>query len=197
MNDEPSPSAADEHFPSAPSEPSIASARIAGVRRRPLQVWGDARGRFMETFRKSWFPERSWAVVQTNCSISRARVLRGLHYHLRQVDVWFVPRGTIRVGLADLRRSSPTQGAAEVLELGEDTPYALYIPVGVAHGFLALTDAVLTYVVDNYHDGSDELGVAWNDPDLAVPWGATAPVLSPRDQQNPLRRDLEAHLIPD
>ncbi|MBK8050435.1 MAG: dTDP-4-dehydrorhamnose 3,5-epimerase family protein [Anaerolineales bacterium] len=156
-----------------------------GVRFVRFQALGDDRGRFFETFRKQWFPERSWEIVQTNRSDSRAGVLRGLHYHFRQVDYWHVVRGAIRVGLADLRQDSPTVGASEALEIGEANEMGVFHSLRVAHGFYALTDATLTYIVDNYYDGADELGVAWDDPDLAVPWHVKSPILSPRDQQNP------------
>ena len=66
-----------------------------------------------------------------------------------------------------------------MVEIGEENQWGIFIPVGVAHGFLALTDATLTYIVDNYYDGADEHGVAWNDPELAVPWQATTPILVP------------------
>jgi len=163
----------------------VESGHIAGVKIARLKAFGDERGRFLETFRKDWFPERTWAIVQTNRSDSRASVLRGLHYHFQQVDYWYVPRGRICVGLADLRRGSPTFGASEVIELGEENELGILIPCGVAHGFYALTDATLTYLVDNYYNGKDEFGVAWNDPTLAVPWPAADPILSSRDQANP------------
>lgn len=175
----------------------IESDVIAGVKFAKLQVIGDNRGRFMETFRKEWFPERSWNVVQTNCSYSQPNVLRGLHYHRRQVDYWFVPFGMIRVGLADLRRSSPTRNASQTIEIGDNKPLGIFIPVGVAHGFLALTHAALTYLVDSYYDGSDEYGVAWNDPALDLDWGGTGPILSSRDRQNSLLRDIPAQQLPD
>jgi dTDP-4-dehydrorhamnose 3,5-epimerase len=169
---------------------------IAGVKLARLQVWADERGRFLETFRKEWFPERSWDILQTNCSHSKADVLRGLHYHRRQVDYWFVPQGMIRVALVDLRRSSPTGNASQTLEIGDDNPMGVFIPVGVAHGFVALTDATMTYLVDNYYDGSDEYGVAWNDPTLGLDWGVSTPILSPRDLQNPLLRDIPPDQLP-
>ena len=62
----------------------------------------------------------------------------------------------------------------------------IFIPCGVAHGFFAVTEVTLTYLVDNYYDGDDEFGVAWNDPVLALHWGVTEPILSSRDQRNPL-----------
>lgn len=150
----------------------------------------------METFRKDWFPERTWEIFQSNRSDSKAGVLRGLHYHFRQVDYWHVPVGRVRVGLADLRASSPTYGVSEVLEIGDHNQVGLFIPVGVAHGFLTLTDATVTYLVDQYYNGSDELGVAWNDPTLAVPWGVVDPILSARDQQNPLLPDIDPAKLP-
>jgi dTDP-4-dehydrorhamnose 3,5-epimerase len=174
----------------------INSSTIAGVKFVRLAALGDERGRFLETFRKSWFSERSWEIVQTNRSDSKAGVLRGLHYHFHQVDYWYVANGRIRVGLADLRSSSPTYKASEVIEIGEEQQIGVYIPTGVAHGFLALTDATLTYMVDNYYNGGDEFGVAWDDPELAVPWGAVAPILSARDQRNPQLRDIPASHLP-
>ena len=170
------------------------SDRIAGVRFAHLRAHGDDRGRFIETFRKAWFPERSWAIIQSNRSDSIAGVLRGLHYHFHQVDYWYAVAGRIRVGLADLRHTSPTFGASQVVEIGDHNQMGVFIPCGIAHGFYALTAATLTYTVDNYYDGADEFGVAWNDPDFAVPWNVDAPLLSPRDLRNPQFRDIpEAH----
>lgn len=174
----------------------VESGIIAGVKFVRLRASADDRGRFLETFRKSWFPERSWDIIQTNRSDSRAGVLRGLHYHFHQVDYWYCARGRIRVGLADLRTASPTCGASQVVEIGEGSEMGVFIPTGVAHGFYALTDATLTYLVDNYYDGADEMGVAWNDPVLAVAWNADSPILSARDQQNPLFHAIPADKRP-
>jgi dTDP-4-dehydrorhamnose 3,5-epimerase len=123
-----------------------------------LQAFADERGRFMETFRTEWFPERSFDIIQTNRSDSIARVLRGLHYHLKQIDYWYVPKGMIRVGMADLRRGSPTFGNSQVIEIGDENQTGIFIPTGIAHGFLALTDATLTYLVDNTYDGARRAG---------------------------------------
>lgn len=177
----------------------VALPEIGGVKIARLQAFGDSRGRFVESFRKEWFPERRFERVQTNCSHSKAGVLRGLHFHHHQVDVWFVPKGRVRAGLADLRRSSPTRGQVATVDLDADEPMSLFIPVGVAHGFLTLEDAILTYVVDNYHDGSDEHGVRWNDPALALPWrvGDVEPVISGRDQALPWLAELGEATLPD
>jgi len=66
----------------------------------------------------------------------------------------------------------------------------VFIPPGVAHGFAALTDVVMTYLVDGYYNPSDELGVKWDDPVIGADWGITDPIMSQRDQDNPLRADL-------
>ncbi len=156
----------------------------------------DERGRFMETFRQEWFPQRSWEIIQTNRSDSKAGVLRGLHYHHHQVDYWYVVNGRIRAGLVDMRPASSTYGATQTLEMGEENQLGLFIPVGVAHGFVALTDVTLTYIVDNYYDSRDEFGVAWNDPDVALPWGVEAPLVSGRDMVNPRWKEIRADKLP-
>ena len=70
----------------------------------------------------------------------------------------------------------------------------MYIPPGVAHGFSAVTDVVMTYLVDGYYNPADELGVAWNDTEIGADWVVTDPIVSERDQTNPLRANLpEGH----
>ena len=125
-----------------------------------------------------------------------ANVLRGLHYHHQQVDYWQLMEGKIRVGLADLRPWSPTYRAIETIDIDAATPVGLFIPAGVAHGFYTQSAATLIYLVDNYYNGSDELGVAWNDPTLAIDWGTDNPIISERDAKNPLLADIPAELLP-
>jgi dTDP-4-dehydrorhamnose 3,5-epimerase len=172
------------------------STAIQGVQIVTLKPYADERGSLTETFRQEWFPQRRWAAVQLNCTRSNAGVLRGLHYHFEQIDYWYVGAGTIRVGLADLRPNSPTYRASQTLEMGVENPVGLFIPVGVAHGFVALTDAILFYAIDNYYTGRDEYGVAWNDPDLAVAWGVASPQVSTRDTTNPCLKDIPAEKLP-
>lgn len=173
------------------------SALIAGVYTVELTAFGDERGRFTEVFRKEWFPQRDWGRLQWSRSESRQGVLRGLHYHRAQVDYWHCAAGRLRVGLVDVRRSSPTRGNRQLLDLDQERLSAVYVPVGVAHGFYALTDAMLLYLVDNYYDGSDELGVAWDDPALGLDWALpAAPVLSDRDRRNPLLAEVPEERLP-
>lgn len=177
--------------------PVTESPHIAGVYTVPIRSFSDDRGRFMETFRREWFPWIDWSNMQSNRSDSKAGVLRGLHFHRKQIDYWYVTTGRIRVGMVDLRRTSRTYLRTHVLEIGEENNVGVFIPVGVAHGFYALTDATLTYLVNQYYDGGDEFGVAWNDPDLKMEWGVSTPVLSPRDQRNPRVRDLAPDVLPE
>jgi dTDP-4-dehydrorhamnose 3,5-epimerase len=156
---------------------------------------GDERGRFLETYRRSWFP-LGREMVQGNRSEKQAGAIVGLHYHLHQADYWYVLRGTARVVLHDLRQGSPTDGATLSLDLDGDHDRGLFIPPGVAHGFASLTDLTLWYLVDNYYNPDDELGVAWDDPAIAADWGVADPVLSPRDQANPRRSQIDPGVQP-
>lgn len=175
----------------------IESSILPGVQTVDLTAHGDDRGRFIETFRQEWFPQRPWDRIQTNTSFSKAGVLRGLHYHHRQIDYWFVPVGKVRVGLCDLRRSSPARLKVETFEMGGGAWKGLFIPVGVAHGFYTVTDVVVTYLVDNYYDGTDENGVAWNDPNIGIDWGTRTPELSARDAGNPKLSEIEEAALPE
>jgi dTDP-4-dehydrorhamnose 3,5-epimerase len=161
------------------------SSLIEGVYLVHFQKFGDSRGYFYESFRRNWVPG-SREMIQGNCSFSHAGVLRGMHYHLKQADFWGVPAGSVRAALYDFRPSSPTLGASQVVEMGRDNPVGLYIPRGVAHGFCALEDSFMTYLVDEYYDGADEMGIRWDDPELGIDWGLqTAPTVSERDAKNP------------
>lgn len=171
---------------------------IEGVLVAHLRAFGDTRGRFSETFRSEWFPQVSWERLQCNRSDSVAGVLRGLHYHFEQVDYWTVPFGKVRVGLVDLRPHSPTYRSAATLDVDAEDRLGVFIPIGVAHGFYALSDCTLMYTVNNYYNGGrDEFGVAWDDPALGLDWGiSTPPLLSPRDQANPRLADIPSQQLP-
>jgi dTDP-4-dehydrorhamnose 3,5-epimerase len=157
-----------------------------GVRLVDLRVFADDRGAFVETYRLSWLPDDARGAVQANLSRSRAGVLRGPHFHRAQSDYWCFLSGRAFVVLIDLRDGSPTTGRVWTAAVDGDTsPRGIFIPPGVAHAFLAETDLSLQYLVDAYYTGEDEFGVAWDDPDLAIPWPSADPVLSERDRSNP------------
>lgn len=163
---------------------------IDGVRIWRPQVHGDDRGRFVEVFRAASLPE---PMAQSNHSRSAAGVLRGLHYHRHQADLWYLVSGRAQVGLADLRNGEGVP-VTHSFVLDGDAPTAVYVPAGVAHGYLALTEIDLIYWVTREYDPDDENGVAWDDPTLAIDWRLDGPpVVSERDARNPR---LQWDLIP-
>jgi dTDP-4-dehydrorhamnose 3,5-epimerase len=194
-------------------DPTRPSSALPGVRYGALQRHADDRGAFREVWRRSVFPTLTPAetgapagsepsFVQANLSTSVQGVLRGLHYHRRQLDYWTVASGLAFVALVDVRPAIDGTGPAvvETRELAADE--WVVIPTGVAHGFLALAPLELLYLVTNEFDGTDELGFAWDDPAVAVPWprvGATPdgqPILSDRDRTNPPLAELIERLRP-
>ncbi|KAA0233615.1 MAG: dTDP-4-keto-6-deoxy-D-glucose epimerase [Actinobacteria bacterium] len=173
---------------------------IAGVFIVEPVVHGDDRGIFVETYRRQWFPSGR-EMIQANRGDRQRGCIVGLHYHLHQSDYWYVPSGHARVVLHDLREGSDTDGNTLVVDLGEvdgaeNNHKGVYIPPGVAHGFASLSDMTITYLVDGYYNPADELGVAWNDPAIDADWGLEDPILSKRDQDNPLRVDIEPQWRP-
>jgi dTDP-4-dehydrorhamnose 3,5-epimerase len=172
---------------------------LPGVQYGAIVRNADERGSFRELWRASAYPDERF--VQANLSTSAAGVLRGLHLHQRQDDLWIVARGRAFVALVDIRAPLAEPGASpgvETRELGPDE--WVVIPTGVAHGFLALEPLDLVYLVTNEYDGSDELGFAWDDPAAAVPWPVLAgtpdgrPILSGRDGSNPSLAELLVRL---
>jgi dTDP-4-dehydrorhamnose 3,5-epimerase len=162
---------------------------IAGASLVRLEVLSDHRGSLVELYRRS----RSAAaddVVQANLSRSVAGVIRGMHFHRRQTDLWIPVAGGATVALYDLREGSPTQGQRVSVRLDADDPAALRIPAGVAHGFAAAEPFSLLYLVDREYTGDDEWGVAWDDPGLGIDWPVRSPVLSERDRSNPPLEDV-------
>lgn len=171
----------------APMDQGWQSTSLPGVLRRSLVSHEDPRGTLREAWRASWLLGLGLPpLAQANHTVSRAGALRGLHFHLRQIDVWVVLDGRGHVGLADIR-DLPGGGTGPVstLSLELSSGDCLLIPVGVAHGLWALTDVSLLYLVTTEYDGSDEHGFAWNDPTADVSWPAGEPLLSERDRSAP------------
>jgi len=176
------------------------SETIAGVYVVTPAMHADERGFFIETYRREWFPQGR-EMVQANRGDRQGGSVVGLHYHLHQADYWYVPYGSCRVVLHDLRVGSPTDGATQIIDLGARSDgthdhRGVFIPPGLAHGFAARSDMTITYLVDSYYNPADELGVAWDDPEIGADWGVTAPILSDRDSENPRRADIEANFRP-
>lgn len=153
----------------------------------------DDRGFFRETVRMDEL-ESAWGqpiqFVQENHSRSKRRALRGLHAENWEKLI-YVPHGEVFTALADIRPDSPTFGQVETFVLGESNRCKLFIPRRLAHGFCVLSDeADYVYQVTAYYDGTDNYAVAWDDPDLAVPWPIKDPILSEKDRSNPTVREL-------
>ena len=148
---------------------------IEGLERIPLRRFEDERGWFSEIRRDSALAR---PVVQTNLSFSRQGVIRGLHYHERQDDLFACLQGTARVVVLDRET-----GATFTEDIGDDNPVAIWIPGHHAHGFEALTDLLFCYHVTAEYDPADpdEYGIPWNDPRVAHLWSTTTPILSARD----------------
>lgn len=177
-----------------------APSRLRGVRYGAVQRFDDSRGSFRELWRASELGDVGGAFVQANLSASATGVLRGLHVHRRQLDYWVVVAGRALVALVDIRPAIDGSGVAiaETRELAADD-WAV-IPAGVAHGFLALESLTMAYLVTNEHDGTDELGFAWDDPAVGVDWPTVPgtpdgrPILSDRDRTSPSLAELVVRL---
>ncbi|MBD5349502.1 MAG: dTDP-4-dehydrorhamnose 3,5-epimerase [Bacteroides sp.] len=138
--------------------------------------FGDARGYFMETFKKSEFEANIGHVdfVQDNESFSSRGVLRGLHFQKgewSQAKLVRVSRGTVLDVAVDLRGGSPTFGRHVAVELSADNARQLFIPRGFAHGFVVLSpEAQFQYKVDNIYAPHAEATLRFDDPALAIDW---------------------------
>ena len=156
---------------------SPATALVAGVQVIRLPRFDDERGWFAEVRRDSLLPRET---VQTNVSYSRKGVIRGLHYHERGQDDFFVClSGTARIVVLD-RASNQTSS----IDIGEENFAGVWVPGHHAHGFEALTDILLCYqvTVEYDRDDPDERGIPWDDPRVKHLWSSEAPLLSERDR---------------
>ena len=149
---------------------------IAGVYIIEPRVFSDQRGYFFETFRQEDFDAHIGEIrfVQDNESKSCRGVLRGLHYQkgaYSQAKLVRVIKGCVLDVAVDLRKSSPTFGKYLMVELSEENKRQLFIPRGFAHGFLVISDeAIFTYKVDNVYAPQAEAGIAYDDPEIGIPW---------------------------
>lgn len=151
----------------------------------------DERGWFMESYRRSSLSAAGidTEFVQDNRSFSTQGVLRGLHFHApgqEQAKLVQVVSGQIFDVIVDLRPDSPAFGRWLSVELDDLTAQLLFVPRGCAHGFQVLSKgALVTYKVDSEYLGSAERSLAWNTPELTIPWPIQPPVLSERDASAP------------
>jgi dTDP-4-dehydrorhamnose 3,5-epimerase len=161
------------------------------------QSFGDSRGFFLELYKHSDFVKNGIAehFVQDNCSKSSKGVLRGLHYQKNpssQGKLVFCLKGSIYDVAVDIRKGSPLFGKWVGVELSEENRLMLYVPEGFAHGFQVLSDtAEVMYKCTAEYAPALDRGIIWNDPDIAVSWPLTGPVLSSKDTAHPRLRDAD------
>ena len=173
---------------------------ILGVWIIEPKVFKDARGYFMEAWKKAEFEEHIGKVefVQDNESCSSKGVLRGLHYQLApysQSKLVRVIKGCVLDVAVDLRKGSPTFGKYVAVELSDENKRQFFIPQGFAHGFHVMSEeAVFTYKVDNPYAPTHERGLRFDDPTVGVDWKITEPAilnLSDKDRNAALLQDAE------
>lgn len=160
------------------------------------KVFGDDRGFFLETFHVERYKEHAGInldFVQDNHSRSGRGVLRGLHFQMTkpQGKLVRVVRGEVFDVVVDIRKDSPSFGKWAGVILSEDNKKQLWVPPGLAHGFVTLSDAAdFEYKCTDYYDPSDEGCLMWNDADVGIEWPLDAPQLSQKDAQGKSFKEL-------
>jgi dTDP-4-dehydrorhamnose 3,5-epimerase len=151
----------------------------------------DDRGHFYESYNQTRFAANGITenFVQDNYSYSTAGVIRGLHFQKEPHGQGKLVRcmtGKVMDVVVDLRKSSPTFGQHGTYILDAEVGNMLYVPVGFAHGFVALTDTIFVYKCTDFWNKEAESGLRWNDPTLNIQWGVENPIVSDKDQILPL-----------
>jgi len=179
---------------------------IPGVFVFEPRVFRDTRGFFLETYSQRTLAQFgiNTLFMQDNHSMSRRGTLRGLHYQLKQPQTKLcrVVRGAVLDVVLDVRRGSPAFGKWVAEELSAENMRQIYVPKGLAHGFVVLSDEVeFLYKCDDFYAPGDEYGVAWDDPDLGIDWqlervGTSSLVLSPKDLKLPRLAEIAPESLP-
>ena len=175
---------------------NVTETKLAGVLIIEPKVFGDARGFFKETFQAERYREAGieYTFVQDNYSRSQKGVLRGLHFQITKPQGKLVSctKGAVFDVAVDIDPNSTTYGQYVGVELTEENHKQLWVPPGYAHGFCVLSEtADFQYKCTDYYDPSDECGVVWSDPDVAIEWPITDPSLSNKDAILPTLAELD------
>lgn len=168
---------------------------LPGVLLIETKVFGDARGRFQETYQAQRYREAGLNAdfVQDNVSVSEYGVLRGLHLQNPnpQGKLVTVLHGAVYDVAVDVRPDSPQFGQWVSCDLTSENGRQLYIPPGFAHGFVVTgKSATFLYKCTDFYVGQAEVTVRWDDPDLGITWPVDQPLLNARDASAPLLRDI-------
>lgn len=180
---------------------NVIATKLPGVFIIEPQVFGDARGFFLETWRQERYAEMGIKekFVQDNLSYSRRGVLRGLHYQQphAQGKLVSVVHGEVFDVAVDIRVGSPTFGQWVGVSLTGENHRQLWIPPGFAHGFCVVSPtAYFTYKCTDIYTPQAEGGIIWNDPDIGVAWPLADVSLSEKDQVYPRLREIPADRLP-
>lgn len=174
---------------------------IPGVLLLEPKVFGDARGFFVETWQGARYAQHGIQrpFVQDNLSRSARGVLRGLHLQHpgAQGKLVHVPHGRVLDVVLDVRVGSPTFGQHVAIELSGENQHQVFVPRGCAHGFCVISEwALLSYKCDDVYRPDSELGIRFDDPELAIEWPELDWILSTKDAQNPRLRDIPDNSLP-
>lgn len=174
---------------------------LPGVFELRPKVFRDKRGFFLETYHRTRFVELGIkdCFVQDNLSCSSRGTLRGLHYQLGhpQAKLCCVVEGEALDVAVDIRVGSPFFGRWTTVLLSAKERNQVYVPVGFAHGFLALTETVqFLYKCSDFYAPDDEYGILWNDPGLDISWGIADPMFSEKDAKSPRLSEVSADFLP-
>lgn len=173
----------------------LVATEIPGVLIVEPAVHRDDRGFFLETWQARRYAEAGidTPFVQDNHSSSARGILRGLHAQVRRPQAKLVrcAVGEVWDVAVDIRRGSPTFGRFVAASISGENQRQLFIPPGFAHGFCVTSErAHFEYKCSDYYDPSDEVAIAWNDPEIAIPWPLADPVLSAKDRGAPRLREI-------
>lgn len=178
----------------------VVKTEIDGVLLIKPKIFGDSRGFFVETWQKHRYEECGidLGFVQDNHSRSTKKILRGLHFQKEhpQGKLVMVSYGEVFDVAVDLRKNSPTYGKWTGAILTAENQHQLWLPPGMAHGFVVLSDiAHFHYKCTDFYHPNDEGSIRWNDPDIGIDWPIDfIPILSDKDERAPFLREIERKL---
>lgn len=166
---------------------NIIDTKIEGVYLIKPKIFKDERGYFFESFNQKKINKKTnVSFVQDNQSLSSKHILRGLHFQkppFAQDKLVSVIKGSVLDVVVDIRVNSKTYGKYIIEELNEENHHQLFIPTGMAHGFLSLEEhTIFSYKCSNFYNRESEGALKWNDPDLNIKWPISNPILSEKDE---------------
>lgn len=173
---------------------NVTPTSLKGVFKLERKTFPDERGLFREVFHMDELEQAlgfEFKPIQMNHSLSKPRVLRGLHAEKWNKLIYPVT-GEMFAAVLDIRVDSETFGKYETFTFSKDERFGLFIPAGFANSICNIgeDDVNYIYLVDKYYDGSDTTAIAWDDPDVGVSWPIENLIISDRDKNNPRLREL-------